>query len=72
MFVVKIKDIVKYLVSIILLITIIILSARFFLNIFRENKIKTKNLSKNALTRDTISCYAKHTVKRRKRRKRRR
>lgn len=66
MFVVKVKDIVKYLVSIILLITIIILSARFFLNIFKENKIKTKNLSKSALTRDTISCYAKYRAKRRK------
>lgn len=66
MFVIKVKDIVKYLVSIILLITIIILSTRFFLNIFKENKIQTKNLSKSALTRDTISCYAKHRVKRRK------
>ena len=50
MFVVKVKDILKYLVSIILLITIIILSSRFFLNIFKENRNQTKHLTKNALT----------------------
>ncbi len=50
MFVIKVKDILKYLVSIILIITIIILSTRFFLNIFKQNKNETKHLTKNALT----------------------
>ena len=51
MFVVKIKDIIKYLVSIILLITIIIiLSTRYFFNIVKENKKESKPLTKTALT----------------------